>query len=152
MSTPRSFSATAVLDAPPDDVYRIIADYRDGHTRIIPRPPFETLEIEEGGFGAGTVIRVHVRVLGRAQTYRAIVTEPDPGRVLVETNDTGYVTTFFVEPLEGGRRSRVTITTEREGRSGVVGAMQHLLISRLMRPVFVRELGLLEAEARKPAA
>ena len=64
------------------------------------------------GVGAGTVIRVDMRVLGRPQTFRAVVTEPEPGRVLVETNDNGYVTTFTVEPRAEGQHAYVTIATE----------------------------------------
>ena len=106
-------SASAVVKAPAEQVYGIIADYRDGHPRIIPRPPFQSLDVEEGGFGAGTVIRFQMRMLGRTQTVRAAITEPEPGRVLVETcQQEGIVTTFVVEPCDEGRHAHVTITTE----------------------------------------
>src|SRR5688500_9099663 len=90
-------SASALMHAPPQAVYAIIADYHHGHPQILPKPPFVSLAVEQGGTGAGTVIRVHMRVLGQLHMVRAVVTEPEPGRVLVETNDNGSVTTFTVE-------------------------------------------------------
>ena len=53
-----------------------------GHPQILPKPPFVSLEVEKGGIGAGTVIRIAMRVLGRLQTFGAVITEPEPGRVL----------------------------------------------------------------------
>ena len=90
------FSSSALIHASPQDLYAIIADYQQGHPQILPKPPFVSLVVEQGGKGAGTVIRVQMRVLGQTQAFRAVVTEPEPGRILVETNDNGYVTTFSV--------------------------------------------------------
>jgi len=42
--------------------------------------------VEEGGIGAGTVIRFQMRILGRLRTFHAAITEPEPGGVLVETD------------------------------------------------------------------
>ncbi|HEX7239544.1 MAG TPA: SRPBCC family protein [Longimicrobiaceae bacterium] len=112
----------------------------------MPRPPFVSLDVEEGGTGAGTRIRVGIRLLGRPVTYRAVVGEPEPGRVLAETNDNGYVTTFTVDPEADGRHARVTISTET-GRAGMLGALEKWLLARLLLPVYVRELELLAAVA-----
>jgi hypothetical protein len=152
--TPFEFSASALIDAAPEDVYALIADYHDGHTRIIPRPPFVSLEVEEGGRGSGTVIRVGIRMLGKVVHYRAIVSEPEPGRVLVETNDNGYETSFTVEPRADGRQSHVTIATKMPPRGGVGGALERWLMPRLLRPMYIRELALLDAVAsgRSPVA
>jgi hypothetical protein len=141
-------SAEAVVDAPPGLAYAIIADYRDGHLRIIPRPPFVSLGVEQGGTGAGTVIRFQMRVLGRVRTFRAAITEPEPGRVLVETDlDTGTVTTFAVVPVEDGRKSRVNISTDILTRGGLLGRVERLLVTRLLQPVYRRELEQLGAVA-----
>ena len=44
-----------------------------------------------------------MRVLGRVQTFRSIIDEPEPGRLLREsTPASGMVTTFGFEPLDGG--------------------------------------------------
>lgn len=71
-------SDSALIPAPADTLYRIIADYHAGHPRIIPRPPFVGLDVVEGGVGDGTVIRVKIRVLGAVQSYHATITEPEP--------------------------------------------------------------------------
>src|SRR5438309_7243277 len=91
-------SASAHIDADPALVYRIISNYETEHARILP-DAFSRLAVEKGGIGAGTVITFQMRVLGRTQMFRAEVTEPVPGRVLVETDlDTnGGATTFVVE-------------------------------------------------------
>lgn len=145
--------ASALIHAPPEAVYDVIANYHDGHTQIIPRPPFVSLAVEEGGRGAGTVIHVQMRVLGQLQTYRAVVTEPEPGRVLMETNDTGYVTTFTVEPRADGQHAEATIATEVPGRAGVLGTLERWFMTRFLRPVFMKELELLDAvTAREQSA
>ena len=150
-------SASGVVNAPAGRVYAILADYRDGHPHIVPRPPFGALEVEQGGVGAGTVIRYPMRLLGRTRTYRAAVTEPEPGRVLVETDvDTGAVTTFTVEPGAGGRSARVTITTDVPTRGGPLGVLERFLVTRLLRPTYVRELRQLadfaEGRSRTPGS
>jgi hypothetical protein len=134
-------SADAVINAPAGLVYAVIADYRDGHPHIVPRPPFVSLEVEQGGTGAGTVIRFQMRILGRIRTFRAAITEPEPGRVLAETDlHTGTITTFTVDPVEDGWKARVIITTDIETRGGLLGAVQRFLVTRLLRPVYQREI------------
>ena len=149
--TTHQLSASALIEAPAQDLYAIIADYHHGHPKILPKPPFVALTVEQGGIGEGTVIRVDMRVLGRLQTFRAVITEPEPGRVLVETNDTGYVTTFTVEPRAEGRHGYVTIATEMPERRGVLGAIERWFIARLLRPVYVKELEQLADVAVKQA-
>ncbi len=136
-------AATALIPSPPADVYAVIADYHDGHARIIPRPPFTSLTVEKGGTGAGTVIRVETRVMGRTQGFRAVVSEPEPERVLVETNSTGFVTTFTVEPRDAGWRSEVTISTVLPPRPWPLATLERWMMRRFLRPVFARELELL---------
>ena len=112
-----------------------------GIPRIIPRPPFVSLDVEQGGTGEGTVIRFQMRIFGRTRTFRAEITEPEPGRVLAETDlNTGAVTTYTVVPFEDDRNSRVTITIDVETRGGVLGALERYLVSRLLRPVCQREI------------
>lgn len=145
-------AATALIPSPTADVYAVIADYHDGHARIIPRPPFVSLVVEQGGTGAGTVIRVETRVMGRTQGFRAVVSEPEPGRVLVETNSTGFVTTFTVEPRDGGRQAEVTISTVPPARGWPLEVLEGWMMRRLLRPVFVRELELLAEVAAERVA
>jgi hypothetical protein len=141
--TTNRFSVSAVIEAPPREVYAIIADYHDGHPRILPTPPFVGLDVEQGGVGSGTVIQVRMRVLGQVQSFRAVVTEPERGRVLVETTDTGYLTTFTVDPVGEGLHSHVTITTEITRSAGLMGGVEKWLVPWLLRPAYARELELL---------
>ena len=144
-------SASATIPARRERVYSLIANYKDGHTRILPKQ-FSGLVVEQGGIGAGTIIRFQMSVFGRKQTFRAAITEPDPGRVLVETDlDTnGAVTTFTVDPGGAPADSRVTISTELPVRSGFMGKIERHLSTLLLRPMYVRELQNLARVATGP--
>ena len=99
MEKPNRYRVTASsrVAAPAARVYDIIADYRDGHPSILPRA-FRNLQVDEGGRGAGTRFHLDVHAFGRKETMRAAVTEPQPGRVLVERDlDRPTMTTFTVE-------------------------------------------------------
>ena len=144
--------ASARLDAPAEVAYGIIADYREGHPQILPRPYFEWLEVEQGGRGEGTVIRFQMRVLGQTRVLRAAVTEPELGRVLVETDTggSGPVTTFTVEPEGSG--SEVTISTELTTSGGLVGVAERVVLRRLLRRIYARELEQLNRVAAERSA
>src|SRR5678810_58918 len=91
-------SASRTIAAPPQRIYSILADYREGHPSILPRQ-FTHLTVERGGVGDGTIIQFTMGLLGRTQRFRGFVSEPEPGRVLVETYETnGVVTSFIVDP------------------------------------------------------
>jgi hypothetical protein len=140
-------SQSAEIGAPADRLYGIIADYRNGHPKILP-PAFTGLTVEAGGVGAGTRIRVGMRVFGRVMTFPAEVSEPDPGRVLVERNlgDRPSVTTFTVDRLDAVR-SRVTISTELPVRHGILGRVEQFITRRFLAPIYTAELARLAAVA-----
>jgi hypothetical protein len=139
-----------IINAPAEQLYGIIADYREGHPRILPEAYFQRLEVEEGGVGAGTVIRFEMKLMGSTRHFRAAITEPKPGRVLVETDlDTGGVTTFTVEPLEQDAKARVTITTELKGRGGILGKLEGFVSRLLLLPIYKQELALLASVAER---
>lgn len=95
-----SIEARAIIPARASEAYRVLADYRRHRPHILPRPPFEGLEVLQGGVGAGTRIKVTTRVLGQQHKAMLDVTEPEPGRVLEECDAaSGLVTRFSVEPL-----------------------------------------------------
>ena len=145
-------TASANINAIPKRVYGIIADYRNGHPQIVP-DTFSDLTVERGGTGDGTIIRFKMRVFGRTQSFRAAVTEPEPGRILVETDldSNGAITTFTVNPGAAPGTSEVTITTELPVRSWPLGVLQRFLTTRFLRPLYVKELALLEACAGEKA-
>ena len=141
-------SSSARVSAPAAVVYRLIADYRDGHARIVPPQYFSDLVVEEGGYGAGTRIRVDMTVLGRTQRMRAVVTEPQPGRVLVERDiDRGLVSTFEVVPL-GSEACDVMIATELPRKSGVFAAIERFVAGRVLPKIYREELSRLGAVAQ----
>jgi len=69
--------------------------------------------------------------------------------VLVETDlDTnGAVTTFIVDSGANPGQCQVTITTELAFRGGLLGKIERLLSTRLLHPIYVRELELLATRA-----
>src|SRR5436190_10058898 len=134
-------SASALIAAPATKVYALIADYRNGHPRILPKPYFVSLTVDQGGVGAGTVITFQMKLMGRVQTFHSVIAEPEPGRVLTETDTAaGAVTTFTVEPSAGGEQASVTITTDTQVPDGLAGRIQGWLTTRLLQPIYVKEL------------
>jgi len=142
-----NISGAAVIPAPPQRVYGIIADYRSGHTHIIPPKYFRNLVVEEGGIGAGTKVRFEMVMFGKVQQAQSIITEPEPGRVLVESTTDGLaVTRFIVEARDGGRAANVTISTDLKSQ-GLIG---NAIIKFLFKRIYREELALLaEFAARK---
>lgn len=99
------YAAERLIDAPPEVVYRCLADYVHHHRPggFLP-PAFSNQQVLSGGLGDGTVIRLNVTLAGRTSTMTAHITEPERGRVLVERSEQ-VETTFTVRPE--GHRSRV---------------------------------------------
>ena len=146
--TPFTVQASAEIDAPAATVYRLVADYRDGHTRIVPPRYFSDLRVESGsGWGAGTVITYRMRTLGTTTDARATVTEPEPGRVLVETDPGNQTVTTFVVDSLGDARSRLTISTALPTHSGIRGWLERSFIRSYLARVYAAELGLVAKEA-----
>ncbi|HYM23592.1 MAG TPA: SRPBCC family protein [Vicinamibacterales bacterium] len=144
-----SVSGSLRIAAPPARIYGIIADYRRGHPTILPKQ-FRNLRVESGsGIGAGTTIRFEVTVMGKTDRYKAIVSEPEPGRVLVEKNvePNDWVSTFTVNPVDDGRAANVTIRTDLTVRSGLLGAIEKFVMKRVMASMYAKELQLLAARA-----
>jgi hypothetical protein len=146
-------SASATIPARRERVYSLIANYNDGHPRILPRQ-FSGLVVEQGGVGTGTIIRFQMSVFGKKQTFRAAITEPEPGRVLVEASldANGAVTTFTVNPGGAPADSHVTISTALPVRSGFLGKIERTLTTLMLRPMYVKELENLARVATGPFA
>jgi hypothetical protein len=143
----RIAKATKTISAPAEVIYRIIADYQTNHPRILPKPYFLSLDVERGGFGAGTIVNFKMRLLGRTQFFRSLISEPEPGRSLLEVDlNSGVSTRFDVVPLEEGR-SQVTISTELKDGGIVEGFVAKLLLQKIYR----QELELLSNLAKNQA-
>ena len=141
-------TASLLIHAPAQRVYAIIADYRNGHPRMLPKPYFVALSVEQGGMGAGTVINFQMKVMGSTRTFHATITEPEPGRVLMESDpQAGTTTTFTVDPHDNGQSAYVTITTELQLPDGFSGKIQSWMTERTLRPIYMKELEQLAAVA-----
>ncbi len=139
---------SAVIEARTEDVYAVVADYRIGHPSILPPEYFSDFMVEEGGYGAGTVVRFTMRIAGREREFRQRVSEPDPGRVIVEQNVTSQVATSFTfTPVRDDQHVRVEIATVLASSGGIAGVMERILLPRLLRDIYRKELGLLAAVA-----
>src|SRR5262245_4815185 len=154
-------SSSAVVPAPARVAFNLLSDYRHSHPRILPPRYFPRLEVERGGVGAGTLIRFQMRAFGVTREIRSEITEPSPGRILVETDlETGARTTFTVTPeSESGTPNatgaapasaratcRVTIETDWDAK-GLRGWVERLTAPPLLRAIYAEELSLLAALA-----
>ena len=139
-------TAERVIDAPAPDVYGYIANMRDHHPRFLP-PAFSGFTVEEGGVGAGTIVSYTMTAGGRTRQYRSAVAEPEPGRVLTESDTaSSAVTTFTVTP-RGADASVVAISTSWQGASGIGGFFERMFAPRVLRGIYADELERLNAYA-----
>lgn len=142
----------AILNARPEDVYAVLADYQHGHPNILPKKNLYDFQVEQGGYGAGTIIRFKNKVLGVEQSAYQRVSEPEPGRVLVEQDidsARNITTTFTVTPVEQEQKSHVEISTVMNTRPGLAGVMERITISIVNPRIYRKELQLLEIFAQK---
>jgi hypothetical protein len=144
---PISVSAERTVGAPAPEVYGYIADMREHHPHFLP-PAFSNFQVESGGVGAGTILRYKLTAGGRSRQYRTQIAEPEPGRVLTES-DTGStsVTTFTVTPE--GSACRVRISTTWQGAGGVGGVFERLFAPRVLRRLYDDELSRLDTYAQQ---
>jgi len=142
-------AAERTIAAPADRVYQYIADFREHHHRFLP-PAFSDFAVEQGGVGAGTIIRFRITAGGRTRQYRNQVAEPEPGRVLTESDlNSSLVTTFTVTP--DGVDSRVRSETTWQGAGGIGGFFERLFAPRVLRRLYADELERLDRYARERA-
>lgn len=140
-------SAEGAVDAPPEAVYSYLADMREHHPHFLP-PAFSDFKVESGGTGAGTIFTFCLTTGGRSREYRMQVAEPEPGRVITESDtNSSLVTTFTVEP-KGEGSSSVRIETGWEGAGGIGGFFERMFAPRVLRRLYADELDRLNAYAR----
>jgi hypothetical protein len=139
-------AAEGIVGASAQTVYGYLADMRAHHPRFLP-PAFTNFAVESGGVGAGTVVRFTMTAGRRTREYRMTIDEPQPGRVLTESDtNSSLVTTFTVTPE--GERSRVEISTEWNGAGGVGGFFERTFAPRVMGRLYADELARLDEYAR----
>lgn len=137
--------ASHIIPANIETVYSIIADYHVGHQAILPRPAFQEMQVIEGGYGTGTHIKLHVKVFGQSYYYNQVVSEPEPGRVIRETDvNTGQYSEFTLEPVSDNQ-TRVTIVGKMPASSGIKGFLERITQPVIVGGMFKTELKNLEA-------
>jgi uncharacterized protein YndB with AHSA1/START domain len=140
--------AERTMAASPADVYASLTDYQQKHQQILPPEHFRDYTVELGGRGDGTVVSFKLKAGGRERPFRMRVSELERGRILQEIDtDSSTVTTFHVEPVAEGKRSRVRIVTEWEGAKGVGGFFERTFAPGALRRIYDTELSRLEAVA-----
>lgn len=98
--------------------------------------------------GAGTLHRFKVTAGGRTREYLMRVEEPQPGRVLTETDQgSSLVTSFTVTPASDA--CVVRIETQWDGAGGIGGFFERTLAPRVMRKMYADELSRLDEYARE---
>jgi Polyketide cyclase / dehydrase and lipid transport len=145
------FAAERRMNVPAQVAYHCLADYREHHRPegFLPSA-FSAFEVHRGGVGDGTEASWAVELGGRTRRMSAEITEPEPGRRLVETDD-GVVTTFTVAPSGGGCVVRFDTVFDEPGLGGI---LLRLLIGRMLGPLHADELERLDAysHAHRPVA
>jgi hypothetical protein len=139
---------SGAVGAPAELTYGLIAD--DAHHQQFLPEAFSNFKVLSGGVGAGTVHSFDITAGGRVRSYVMDVSEPEPGRVLVEKDrGSSLVTTFTVTP--DGAGCRVRITTTWQGAGGVGGFFERTFAPKVLRKLYADELSRLDAYARSRA-
>ena len=145
---PISVSAQRTMAAPAAEVYQYIADMRVHHPHFLPLA-FLDFMVESGGVGAGTVTRFKLEAGGRSRQCHMTVAEPEPGRILTESDDAStLVTTTTVTPQDDSSCT-VKIFTTWDSASGLGGLLERIFSPRVMRGIYADELEHLAAYVRE---
>ena len=131
-----------LICGPVNLVYHLFADFVNHHPRFLP-PQFTDIQVLKGGYGAGTEYSFTSLFGGSARDFFMRVSEPEPGRVLVESDTcSALVTTITVNPE--GAASRVILETVWESTGGLMGLLETWFAPGMMRGMYEDELNRLE--------
>lgn len=128
--------AERVVDARPEIVFAYLRDYQGNRAKILP-PNYQHYRVTAGGIGAGTSVEYVLHAGKRERPYYLEVEEPPSGRTLTERDTrSSLVNTWTVEPVGDGRQSRVRITTEWQGGTGVGGFFERTFAPLGLRTIY----------------
>jgi hypothetical protein len=149
---PIFISISTAVQAPPEVVYSVVADYSSSRQRALPEGVSD-FRVEEGGRGAGTLARFTFQGTGSSRFVGMRIDEPEPGRVLTESVLSGEaVRTLSV--VSAGPRGGSLLTMELIWNpSGVRGVIERIFAPARLRRAFAGELSRLArlAEAEEKA-
>lgn len=140
-----SAQSERVIDASPEAVYAVLADYKNKRPLIL-TPNFLAYTVEKGGQGVGTVVSYRLRAANRERQYRMSVDQAVQDKQLVERdNNSSLITTWQLAPEAEGSQTRVRVTTEWEGATGVKGFFEGTFAPLGLRRIYDSMLDALEA-------
>lgn len=140
MKKPVHAERTETINTRPEILYGILRDYAHGHPKILPREHFTSVSVLKGGQGTGTVVKLTMRAFGSEVTNVMTVTEPEPGRLIVERDDdAGVVTSFSLTPIEGSSKTSLRIATEWKAKPGIKGFIEGVLTPCVARMMYKKE-------------
>jgi hypothetical protein len=143
---------SATLNARPEQVYAVFRDYKVSHPAILPKPYFEYLNVDEGGLGAGTKFTAGMNIYGNKSVLVAKVSEPEPGRLIVERDDEDrIVTSFIMAPVENGQKTLTTLKTVAKTSGGFQGLIERFMMPSVLKMIYKKELANVEAYIAKQA-
>lgn len=138
-------TADRIVHAPADLVFGFVAGLEEHRPHYLPEA-YGEYEVVSGGTGAGSVVRFRITAGGRSRAYEMTVAEPEPGRVLTESDaHSSLVTTYTVLPNDA--ESRVRISTTWKGAGGIGGVFERLFAPRVLARLHKDELDRLESYA-----
>jgi ribosome-associated toxin RatA of RatAB toxin-antitoxin module len=126
------------FQASPERVYNLIIDMEE-HRRILPKQ-FESLDVLEGGKGAGTVFRLTMNVMGSRSSLVMTLSELEPGRIVQEQDPTAGVTTIWKLNPEPGDGCTLQLTSQFPKKPGLSGWLERLATPSIIRSIYKREL------------
>ena len=106
-------AVSQVVDARVQDVYAVIVDYQVMNQAILPQPYFEEVVLEEDGQEVAIGVGLTVEVFGHQIHFRQTEGEREDRLAVVEKDMmSDQSITITLDPLDSGRKTRVTITSE----------------------------------------
>jgi len=132
-----------VVNARPEEVYATLADYEEKRPQIL-TPNFLDYRVEQGGRGDGTVVSYRFQAARRERPYHMLIHEVVKGSVITEQDtNSSLITTWTVLPQEGGQQTRVRVTSEWEGGSGIGGFFERLFAPSGLSRIYAKMLNML---------
>jgi hypothetical protein len=123
-------------DASSEAVFGALADYAKVRSTIL-APEFTDFEVLEGGVGAGTRIgyRLHATEK-RIRQVDAVVTEPVPGRQLLESDRNSSLTVLWEVVAVSEGRSQLTVRVNWQGATGIGGFFERRFAPAGIRRIY----------------
>lgn len=108
-------------------------------------PNVSDYKVESGGEGAGTLVSYRLRAGERERAYRMKVEETAPRELRESDEGSTFVTTWSLEPAEGGTKTLVRLHSQWRGAGGVGGIFERIFAPRGLGPIYDDLLARLDA-------